>query len=62
MPESPEYEIPACTMPQACYEHGDQKISHHGGASTAIATQWNVEVIPEPRGKTDVPASPEITR
>ena len=47
-------------MPQTTQDHSDKEVQILPGFAFAIATQRDVEIIPQPGGKRDVPASPEI--
>src|SRR5882762_2004422 len=47
-------------MPDAGDEKGKKQISIGAERATLVSSEWNINVIPEPGGETDVPARPEI--
>src|SRR5207247_3270020 len=61
MQRAPEDERPARAMPQAAEEHGDHQVAVRPQLSAPVASQRDVEVIPQPARKRDVPARPELT-
>src|SRR5690606_27377317 len=57
---APEHEIPSRTMPESAQQHGQHDVSRRGQCAAAIATERNIEIVAQPRGQADMPASPEI--
>src|SRR5207247_1045401 len=51
---------PSCSVPETCKDHGDHQISASFPIAAFAATQGNIQVIPQPRTQTDVPAAPEF--
>src|SRR4029453_13045246 len=57
---APDNERPCSPVPQAAEQHRDYDIPICKSARAAISPKWNIEVIAQPAGETDVPAAPEI--
>src|ERR1044071_9643515 len=57
---SPENKCPVCSMPKSANCKCDQDIPEPQWPTHATATQGQVNVIPEPRGKRNMPALPEF--
>ena len=57
---APEDEAQASSVPQATEEHRDEEVEIGAQATTTTAPEWYVEVVPQPGGERDVPASPEL--
>src|SRR5665647_1410853 len=57
---SPEHERPAGAVPEPGEEERDDEVHVRAAAALAIAAQRDVEVVPQPAGQRDVPATPEI--
>src|SRR5436189_208321 len=57
-PASPQSSARA--VPQAAEEHGDHQVAVRPQLSASVASQRDVEVIPQPARKRDVPARPEL--
>ena len=51
MKSSPDYKIPACTMPDSGQEKHGEKIGVCTQFSLAISAQRNIDVVPEPAGQ-----------
>src|ERR1035437_2822452 len=49
-------------MPDAGNKEGEEEIAISGEGSAPVPAQRDVNVIPEPGGKADMPAGPEITQ
>ena len=62
MVEPPEDEIPGGSVPQSTKEHRDHQVQGRAVRSSSIASEWDVQVVAEPGGETDVPSSPELAR
>lgn len=58
--ETPGDECPSGPVPQPAQQHRDEQVQIGSRSATAVATERNVEVITEPGGQGDVPASPEL--
>src|SRR5204863_6020339 len=56
---APEHEVPARAVPEAAENHRDHQIAD---AVAAIAAEWDVKIVAEPRREADVPAMPELAR
>ena len=50
--------LPRSAVPQAGQDKNDHQVAAGAGQAAAAAAQGNVEVIPEPAGKRDMPAAP----
>ena len=57
---TPEHEVPACSMPESGQCPYDEDISDMSERRNTVSTEWNVDIIPEPASKRDVPSSPEF--
>ncbi len=56
--DTPDDEIPACTMPHTCQEPNGHNIE---GLMAAVASHRDVDVVAEERSKAHVPAAPEVS-
>src|SRR5450759_592633 len=57
---SPEHERPAGAVPEPGEEERDDEVHVRAAAALAVAAQRDVEVVPQPAGQRDVPATPEV--
>src|SRR5579862_7155239 len=57
---APRYKSPRRPMPQPAEKHRDEQIQVRAKRALPISAQRNVQVIAQPRRKTDVPAPPEL--
>ena len=60
MPQAPQHEIPRGPVPQPRAEEHDALVHLGAQLALAVASQGNVQVIPEPGGQADVPPPPEL--
>ena len=58
--QSPQNEIPACTVPQSRKEPHDEQVYDHSGFSLAVTSQRNIYVFSEPYAEGYMPTSPEV--
>lgn len=58
--QSPEYEIPACAMPQTCAKKYNPFVENRAGSTFAVAAKRDVQIIAKPSGQRDMPAFPEF--
>lgn len=47
-------------MPQSGYEHRYEVVGIHAQCALAVAAEWYVQIVAEPRRERYVPASPEV--
>ena len=59
--QSPCHKVQAGAMPEAGEGPDDQKIQIHPARSLAVAAERNIDILPEPGGKGDMPPLPEFT-
>ena len=57
---APKDEAKGGTVPKSAEEHGDEEVDVLSDSPLAIAAQGDVQIVFEPRGEGDVPASPEL--
>ena len=57
---APEDEAQASSVPQSAEEHGDQEVEISAQATSTTPPERYVEVVSQPGGEGDVPASPEL--
>lgn len=57
---APEHKSPRRPMPEAPKQEGDPQIAQGPPCTASVPAKRNIEVIPQPAGKSDVPASPEF--
>src|ERR1044072_7149333 len=62
MIKTPREKRPVRPVPQSAQQHRDQQVPVGYQRSEAVAPQRHVEIVAQPRGKTDMPAPPEVTR
>src|SRR5258708_19386912 len=60
MQAAPEDEGPGRTMPYAAQQEDDHHVSQAERQTASVSAQREVEVVAEPRGQRDVPATPEL--
>ena len=60
MPQAPEYERPARSVPQAGCQKHEQFVRHRAQYPLAVAAQRDIEIIAEPCGQRNVPPPPEV--
>ena len=58
--EAPEKEIPAGSVPDAGGRPHKEEVPHPLGFRAAVSPQGNIEVLPKPGRKGDVPTPPEL--
>lgn len=58
---APGDKVPGRSMPEPAQDHGEHEIEVRTDASFLISSERDIEVIPQPGRKTDVPAAPEFT-
>ena len=56
----PQNEGPAGAVPEAAQEHGGHQVPQSAGPPPPVASQTDVEVVPQPGRQADVPALPEV--
>src|SRR5439155_1224768 len=59
---SPDEEGPGRPVPDAGDEKGQKQIPVHVESPVFVSSERNIDVVPEPGGKADVPARPEIAQ
>ena len=57
---TPEHEGPGRAVPESAQEKGEEKVRQHSGEAFAVAAQRNVQIVAQPTGQGDVPATPEV--
>src|SRR5207248_1305834 len=57
---SPDEEGPGRPVPDAGDEEGQKQVAIHVERAVFVSAERNINVVPEPGGKADVPARPEI--
>src|SRR5581483_6501657 len=62
MQGAPDHKRPGRAMPNPGNEKGKKQVAIRLPGTTAIAAEWDINIIPKPTGKTDVPARPEVTQ
>ena len=60
MESSPTHKRPVCTMPKPAYQKDNQRITSHFPSAASAAAQRNINVIPEPSSKRDMPTTPKL--
>src|SRR5213075_3587643 len=60
MESAPNHEIPRCAVPQSAEQHREDQVDVGSPCAPAISAERDVEVFPQPRGKRNVPAPPEV--
>src|SRR3954447_14321513 len=60
MNRAPDHESPGCAVPDAAQDHGRGKVAQLAPATMAIATERDVEVVPQEARQGDVPPAPEV--
>ena len=58
--KAPADKVPVRTMPDAGQRPDGQHVQHLAPGTAAVAAQRDINVIPEPAGKADVPPPPEF--
>ena len=58
--ESPDEEVPARPVPDAGGRPHHQKVEKQPGLAHPVASQGDIEVLPEPGAEGDVPPPPEL--
>src|ERR1051325_4625967 len=59
---TPKYVRQCRAVPQAAQDHHSHQVHISARLSSAVASEWNVEIIAQPGGQRDVPVPPEIRR
>src|SRR2546430_12818340 len=62
MESSPDEEGPGRTVPDAGNEEGQKQIPVHVEGAVFVSSERNIDIVPEPGRKADVPARPEIAQ
>jgi hypothetical protein len=57
---APNDKIPGGAMPEAAEQHRQHQVAPGEPFRTAISTERDVEIVPQPGAERNVPASPEI--
>ena len=57
---SPSDEVPGSTMPHAAEQHDQGEVDVGACVAALVSTQGDVKVVTQPRGKRDMPTSPEL--
>jgi len=60
MPGTPEHEGPGGAVPQAAEEHDGHQVDEGATPTAAVASQGDIQIIPQPGRQADVPPSPEL--
>ena len=60
MKRTPKDEVERGSMPESSKHHGHEEVEVLAHFAMTIAAKTDVEVVPEPAGEADVPASPEF--
>ena len=60
MDAAPNDEGPISTVPKSAHEEDDEDVADDLPFANSRTSQRDVEVVPEPSGKGDVPAPPEL--
>jgi len=60
MQAAPDHKVPAGPMPESSQQHRDHQVDVGADNAFAIAPQGDIEIIPQPGGKRDMPTAPEI--
>ena len=60
VPETPEQERDAGTVPEAAQGEDDEPVEAGSGRAAAAAAERYVEVVAKPRRKRDMPSAPEL--
>src|SRR5260370_34581552 len=60
MDGAPNDECPVCAVPKSAQEHDQGKIQVGAARSFLVAAERDVEVVAQPGGKRNVPASPKV--
>ena len=60
--ETPGEEGPVGPMPEAAEDHRDHDVAHHLGLRAPVASERDVEVVPQPARQGDVPPAPEVLK
>src|SRR5262245_42413500 len=60
MVRSPDHEGPTGSMPKSSQQHHESQIEIGPALTVPVSPERDVEVIPQPCGKRDMPASPKI--
>ena len=61
MESAPDHEIPRRAVPQSAEQHRKDQVDVGSPPASAISAERDVEVFPQPRGKRNVPAPPEVS-
>ena len=48
MEHAPQDEHHGATMPEACYDHGEEVVEIRAPSSATVASQWYVEIVAKP--------------
>src|ERR1039457_5543728 len=58
--EAPQHEIPCGAVPQSAQHHRQHQVAVCLCLPEPVASQREIEIVPQPTGKTDVPSIPEV--
>ncbi|MPN04004.1 hypothetical protein SDC9_151240 [bioreactor metagenome] len=59
---APEHHLPVCPVPKPAEQHGQHQVDLGAGFPFPVAAKRDIEIVPQPCGKADVPALPEFRR
>src|SRR5262245_29936414 len=62
MQRAPNHKSPVCPVPDAGNEKGTEQVPIRKPRPASVAAERNIDVVPEPRRQTDMPALPELAQ
>ena len=48
-------------MPATAQQEDDESVPHHLGLAHSASTQWNIDIVAEPRRQGNVPSTPKFS-
>lgn len=57
---APDHKGPGGAVPEPAQQKSNEKIAQGAGSAAAVAAERDIKIIPQPAGKRNVPAPPEI--